>query len=174
MSRRKVVLTGLGSLFTLLLALVLIGSLRDIHVVTVTRATTADRDVLWELWADVPARTDWDEGLEHIRLDGPFEAGTSGEVKVEGQDPIDYEIVEVTPKKSYTDRFDSLLGTHTDWHHGIEPNDEGGYDATWRLEARGPMGLISLPALKSIFGEEVPVAVDKYVELAEQRSGVNP
>lgn len=125
---------------------------------------------MWELWADVPERTEWDKGLEYIEVDGPFQAGTTGTVKVEGQGPISYEIIEVVPKERYTDRFESLLWTHTDWHHQIEPNDQGGHDVTWRLEARGPLSLISLPVLKNIFGEEVPAAVDEFVDLAEARS----
>jgi hypothetical protein len=72
--------------------------------------------------------------------------------------------------QSYTDRFESLLWTHTDWHHHLEPHHEGGYDVSWRLEARGPLSLISLPVLESIFGEEVSTAVDDFVELAEARS----
>ncbi|MBB4934625.1 hypothetical protein F4561_005445 [Lipingzhangella halophila] len=167
---RKVILSITGALLGVIALLAVIGSVRDTHVVTVTRSTDASRDVLWDLWADVPARTEWDKGLEYIELDGPFEAGTTGTVKVEGQDPINYEVVAVDPKNSYTDRFNSLPWTHTDWHHEIEPNGDGGYDVTWRLEARGPLSLLTLPVLKGIFGEEVPTAVDEFVALAESRS----
>ena len=147
-----------------------IGSLRDSHIVTVTRSTTADPEVMWRLWADVPARTDWDKGLDYIEVDGPFAAGTAGTVKVQGQDPIRYQIIDVQPETSYTDRFESLLWTHTDWHHHIHPREDGGHDVTWQLEARGPLSLLSLPVLKNIFGEEIPLAVDEFVALAEARS----
>lgn len=171
MTRRRRIFLSVGSaLLGVVALLAVIGSLRDTHIVTVTRSTDASRDVIWDLWADVPARTEWDKGLEYIELDGPFKAGATGTVKVEGQDPIAYEVVEVVPKERYTDRFESLPWTHTDWHHTIEPNDQGGYDVTWRLEANGPLSLITLPVTKSIFGEEVPTAVDEFVELAESRS----
>lgn len=171
MTRRgKAILSTAGVLLGALALLAVVGSVRDTHVVTVTRSTDADKDVLWELWADVPARPEWDKGLEYIELDGPFEAGSTGTVKVEGQDPVDYEVVAVHPKDSYTDRFNSLPWTHTDWHHEIEPNADGGYDVTWRLETRGPLSLFTLPVLKAIFGEEIPTAVDEYVALAESRS----
>lgn len=168
--RRRIVVTLLGTVLATVAVLAVVGSLRHSHVVTVTRSTTADPDVMWAQWADVPARTEWDKGLESIQIDGPFEAGATGTVTVEGQDPIAYEIVEVEPKKNYTDRFNSLAWTRTDWHHNIEPNEGGGHDVTWRLEARGPLSLISLPVLKAIFGEEVPTAVDEFVALAEARS----
>ena len=168
--RRKIILIALVVPIGLIAGLAVVGSLRDTHVVTVTRSTTADRDVIWELWADVEHRPEWDKGLEYINLDGPFEAGATGTVKVEGQDPIKYKVIEVAPKERYTDRFESLPGTHTDWKHTIETNEHGGYDVTWRLETRGPLSLISLPVLKSIFGEEIPAAVDEFVTLAEARS----
>lgn len=167
--RRKVVLSIAGALVGLVALLALLGSVRDIHIVTVTRSTDACRDAMWDLWADVPARTEWDKGLDYIELDGPFEAGTTGTVKVQGQDPIAYEVVEVVPQERYTDRFKSLPWTHTDWHHTIEPNDQGGYDVTWRLEARGPLSILTLPVTTSIFGAEVPGAVDEFVGLAESR-----
>ncbi|WP_330230469.1 SRPBCC family protein [Nocardia sp. NBC_00508] len=170
MSRRTLVLGVLALLIAAAAVLATVGSLRDSHIVTVTRTTDANPDVMWELWSNVPARTEWDRGLEYINVDGPFEAGTTGTVKVEGQDPVRYEIVEVTPKESFTDRFESLLGTHTDWHHTIQRRADGRYDVTWRLETRGPLSLISLPVLKSIFGEEVPTAVTEFVQLAENRS----
>lgn len=167
---RNVLMSIAGGLLGVLALLALIGSLRDTHVVTVTRSTDASREVIWEMWADVSARTDWDHGLEYIDLDGQFTPGTTGTVKVEGQDPVAYEIVEVVPGESYTDRFESLPWTHTDWHHTVEPNDRGGFEVTWRLEARGPLSIITLPVTKTIFNDEVPSAVDEFVELAEERS----
>lgn len=170
MARRNLMVGVPVLLVAIVGVLAAVGSLRDSHVVTVTRTTDANPDVMWELWSDVPARTEWDRGLQYIEIDGPFEAGTVGTVKVEGQDPVRYEIVEVAPKVSFTDRFESLLWTHTDWHHSIERRSDGRYDVTWRLEARGPLSLVSLPVLKNIFGEEVPAAVDEFVQLAESRS----
>lgn len=170
MSRRALVLGTPLLLIAVAAVLVVLGSLRDSHIVTVTRTTEADPDVIWELWTDVPARTEWDRGLQYIDIDGPFQAGTTGTVQVEGQGPVRYEIVEVTTNVSFTDRFESLLWTHTDWHHTIERQVDGRYAVTWRLETRGPLSLISLPVLKNIFGEEVPTAVTEFIRLAESRS----
>lgn len=168
--RGKVLLVVIGVIALTVAALAAVGSVRDTHIVTVTRTTDADPEVMWQLWADVDRRTEWDRGLEYIRLDGAFRAGATGSVKVRGQGPISYEVVEVVPRQRFTDRFNSLLGTHTDWHHSIEPRADGRYDVTWRLEARGPLSLLAAPVLTSIFGDEVPTAVDEFVRLAESRS----
>lgn len=168
--RRKITWSLAGGPLAAIALLAAIGSLRESHLIKVTRSTCADRDVMWDLWADVPERVEWDKGLEYINVDGSFEEGATGTVKVTGQGPIKYKIIEVDPKSGYTDRFESLLWTHTDWHHRIESTGENCYDVTWELKARGPLSLILLPALKNIFGKEVPTAVDEFVELAESRS----
>lgn len=168
--RRKIVPMLAGIPLAAIALLATIGSLRESHIIKVTRSTCANQDVMWELWVNVPERVEWDKGLEYINVDGPFEEGATGTVKVEGQGPIKYKIIEVDPKNGYTDRFESLLWTYTDWHHRIEPDGEGCYAVTWELKARGPLSIISLPVLKRIFGEEVPSAVDEFVELAESRS----
>ena len=45
------------------------------HVITVTRRTAATPEAIWRLWADVPNRTRWDDALERITLEGPFQSG---------------------------------------------------------------------------------------------------
>lgn len=167
---RRIALRGTVALAVIVAILALVGSLRDTHIVTTTRTTDASPDVMWELWADVPNRTEWDHGLEYIEIDGPFEKGTTGVVKVEGQSEIEWKLIEVTPKSAYTDRFQSLPGTHTDWHHTIESNGDGTYDVTWRLETRGPLSILTLPVTNALLGNEVPNAVDEFVALAEERS----
>ena len=52
------------------------------HVITVTRQTTAKPEAIWRLWADVPNRTHWDDSLERITLQGPFQSGAAGTVKL--------------------------------------------------------------------------------------------
>jgi hypothetical protein len=42
----------------------------SVHVITVTRRTTAMPEAVWELWADVPNRTRWDHSLEDISVEG--------------------------------------------------------------------------------------------------------
>jgi hypothetical protein len=55
------------------------------HVVTVTRGTAATPEAIWRLWAEVPNRTRWDDALERITLEGPFQSAAAGIVKLRGQ-----------------------------------------------------------------------------------------
>jgi hypothetical protein len=160
-------LYGLGSLVLIAATLATVGSLRTTHLVTVSRTTTATSEQIWKLWADVPGRTRWDEGLESIRIDGPFDVGTTGEVKLKGQPAVRFDILECRPMSRYTDRFHLPAGTTMDWHHTIDDGN-GTRTVTFRVVVKGPTSLVLTPVMKSILHEELPATVDRLVALAEQ------
>jgi hypothetical protein len=58
----------------------IVGTTTSVAVIELKRETTATREQIWELWADVPNRTMWDRDLEYAKLDGPFRTGSTGEV----------------------------------------------------------------------------------------------
>jgi uncharacterized protein YndB with AHSA1/START domain len=164
----KILLYGLGGLVVIAATLATVGSLRTTHVVTVTRETTASPEQIWPLWADVPARTRWDDGLEWIRINGPFEAGATGEAKLKGQPAVQFEIRECEPMRRYTDRFFLPAGATMDWHHTIEDRGNGTRAVTFRVVVKGPTSLMLTPVLKGILGDELPTTVDRLVALAEE------
>jgi hypothetical protein len=94
-----------------------------VHIITVTRRTTATPEAIWRLWADVPNRTRWDDALERITLEGPFQCGADGVVKLRGQPERRFEVVDTVPPKAYTDRFFLPLGGKMDWAHIISEVD---------------------------------------------------
>jgi hypothetical protein len=137
------------------------------HILTISRKTTARPEAIWELWANVEARTRWDDSLEIARLDGPFQLGARGTVKLKGQPQRSFEIRECVPWQKYTDRFFLPLGGKMDWVHSIT-EVEGGRVVTFEVSAFGPTSLILGPIMKSILQRELPPTVEKLVTLAEQ------
>ena len=90
--RKRTMRTGLSIVGVLVVVAVsgaVIGSTTNVPVIEVTRETTATREQVWELWADVPNRTRWDADLEYARLDGPFQTGSTGGPKPPRHDPGD-------------------------------------------------------------------------------------
>ena len=136
-------------------------------VIEVTRETTATREQIWKLWADVPDRTRWDAGLEYATLNGPFQTGSTGEVKLEGQPARKFLITYCEPLEGYTDRFFLPLYGKMDWHHTIEET-KGGREVTFRVEVSGPSALILAPIMRKILQDDLPPTVDKLVSLAEE------
>ncbi|MFN8168013.1 MAG: SRPBCC family protein [Candidatus Nanopelagicales bacterium] len=65
--------------------------------------TSAAPQQVWPLYADVARWREWDSGLEDVTLDGPFAAGSSGTMRVEGQPPLTWTLTEVVEGELFTD-----------------------------------------------------------------------
>ena len=144
----------------------IVGTTNSVPVIEVKRKTTATREQIWELWADVPNRTRWDRDLEYAKLDGPFRTGSTGEVKLRGQPPRKFLIIHCEPLEGYTDRFYLPFYGKMDWHHTIKETG-GGREVAFRIEVSGPAALILAPIMRNILRDDLPPSVDKLVSLAE-------
>lgn len=167
---KRIVRTGLvivGVLIAVAASGAIVGSMASVPVIEVTRETTASREQVWELWADAPNRTRWDEGLEYATLDGPLQTGSTGEVKLKGQPVRKFLIIHSEPLEGYTDRFFLPLYGKMDWHHTMKETNDG-LEVSFEIEVSGPTALILAPIMKHILREELPPTVDKLVSLAEE------
>lgn len=167
MSRTQLVLAGLAVGVVGLGAAAAVGTLTTRRVATVTRVTTARPEAIWNLWADVPNRTRWDSGLVWARLNGPFQQGATGEVKLKDQPTRRFEVIESQPPSRYTDRFFLPMGTCMNWHHSIDEQDHDRRQVTFRVEVTGPTALILAPIVKHVLDGELPETVDRLVSIAE-------
>jgi hypothetical protein len=57
--------------------------------------TTATPAQIWRVWEDVETWKSWDEEIEFSRLKGPFEAGTTGCLKMHNSPILKTEITNV-------------------------------------------------------------------------------
>jgi hypothetical protein len=137
------------------------------RVITFTRSTAAKPEAIWGLWADVPNRTRWDDSLERITVEGPFQSGAAGIVKLRGQPERKFEVVQCVPPQAYTDRFFLPLGGKMDWAHTISEVD-GERAVTFDISVTGPTSPILAPVVRRILRRELPVTVDKLIALAER------
>jgi hypothetical protein len=116
-NRTRQVLVGLGlGVVALGAAAAAIGALTTTQVATVTQTTTASPDAIWNLWADVPNRTRWDSGLVWARIDGPFQQGATGEVRLKDQPTRRFEVIDsgrraATPTASFSPWAPAWTGT---------------------------------------------------------------
>jgi hypothetical protein len=168
--RKRIVRTGLiigGVLVAVAASGAIVGSATNVRVIEVTRKTTATREQVWKLWAYVRNRTRWDSDLEYAKLDGPFRAGSMGEVKLEGQPARKFLITHCEPPPGYTDRFFLPFYGKMDWHHTIKETG-GGREVTFRIEVSGHSALILAPMMRNILRDSLPLSIDKLVSLAEE------
>jgi hypothetical protein len=106
--------------------------------------------------------------LEWITINGTFNAGTTGELKLKEQPVRKYEIIKCEPNKFYTDRFYLPLHGNMDWHHTINEINDNEREIVFQVEVSGPTSFMLAPIMKMILSEELPQTVDKLIMLAEK------
>ncbi len=57
--------------------------------------TNASPGAINRLFADVASWPEWNKGIEWVTLDGPFAAGTTGQMKVPSQEPFAFRLIAV-------------------------------------------------------------------------------
>ena len=128
------------------------------HTVT----TSATPEQVWPLYADVSRWLEWDSGLEAVTLDGPFAAGSSGTLQVEGQPPLAWTLTDVVENVVFTD-VTEIPGVATlTFVHRIEPRDLGSV-VTHEVRIDGPAAAQLGPMVTS----DTPEAMDALVRIAE-------
>ncbi|MFI0743191.1 SRPBCC family protein [Streptomyces sp. NPDC021100] len=98
--------------------------------------TNAAPEAIWDLWADVEHWADWNADIAHIRIDGPFEAGSRIVMTPAGDDPVHLLVAEATVNELFVDeaRFDGLLLRTT---HRLTPGERDRTRVTYRMEITG-------------------------------------
>ena len=87
--------------------------------------TSAAPEGLWRHWADMASWPQWNDGIETITVDGPFEVGTVFTMTPPGEEPIRMRLTEIKPGESFTDEMDAgdfVVRTE----HRLEPVTAGG------------------------------------------------
>jgi hypothetical protein len=139
------------------------------HIITVRRRTTADPATIWALWADPAERPRWDDALEAVELEGPFEAGARGVVRLKGQPDRRLEVLECVSPRQFTERVTLPLGGKMDWHHRID-DVNGAREVRFDVTVRGPTAFLLALVLRRVLARALPPAVEKLVGLAEDRA----
>jgi hypothetical protein len=128
--------------------------------------TTATREQIWAFWADLPGWPKWDENLEAVTIDGPFESGTFGRLKPVSAKEVAIEILDVDAPNSFVD-VQLLPKAAMRTVHKISEADDGGLIVTQTVTFTGPLRRIFSFILGRSMKRDMPVAIRKLVALAE-------
>lgn len=136
------------------------------RIIENTEKTTATREQIWALWADLPGWPKWDENLESVKIDGPFESGTFGSLKPINAKEVVIEILDVDAPNSFVD-VQLLPKSAMRTEHKISDAEGGGLTVTQTVTFSGPLrGLFSFILGRSM-KRDMPGAMRKLIELAE-------
>ena len=132
----------------------------------VSHKTRATKNRIWELWADVPNWSDWDNDVESSELFGEFKAGTRGIMKPAGGPKAKFLMIECQHLKSFTDRSFLPL-CKMDFIHTMIQTKEG-LVITHKVVMTGLLTYLFSKVIGSKIKSGLPVAVENLIQLAEK------
>ena len=100
--------------------------------------TRASPEAIRRLFEDVAGWPEWNAGAEWVELDGPFAAGTTGRMKVPGQDPLDFRLIWVGPDGFEDETPIPGAAVVVRVRHTIESLDGGRARIVYRATIDGP------------------------------------
>jgi hypothetical protein len=129
--------------------------------------TDASPASIWPLYRDVPTWPRWDQGLEWVTLSGPFAAGSTGNLKVPGQDPLPFTLLQVRLLEGFSDET-YIPGLAIRFDHCLEPTATGKTRITHRVIITGAAAEELGPQLGPQITADVPEAMESLARLALQ------
>jgi len=108
-------------------------TLAEAHVVS-----TAPPSAFFERWADVATWPEWDADTEWVRLDGPFAAGSTGQLKPKGGPKVSFVIERLDLEREFVD-VSGLLGARLTFRHLVERQANGGSRVDVEVTIDGPL-----------------------------------
>jgi uncharacterized protein YndB with AHSA1/START domain len=128
--------------------------------------TIAAPEVVWRHWTDMATWPQWNDGIESMEVEGPFEVGTAFVMTPAGQEPIRMRLVEVSPEESFTDEMDAgdfVVRTV----HRLERAPDGMTRIVYRTEITGPAADQIGPELGPQITADFPDVLAALAKLAE-------
>jgi uncharacterized protein YndB with AHSA1/START domain len=98
--------------------------------------TSAPAEAVWEHWSDMEAWPQWNDGIESIKINGPFAVGTTFTMTPPGDEPISMRLTEIVEGELFTDEADGgefVVRTV----HRLEPAGGGRTRIIYRTEITG-------------------------------------
>ena len=126
--------------------------------------STASPEAIWRHLADVDRWATWNDGVESIRLDGPFAVG-SAFTMLTGGEQIRTRIAVVDAPRRYVDETD-VGGAVVRVSHELAPLPSGGTRITFRLDVDGPDGDEVGPEIGPAISADFPAVIAKLARIA--------
>jgi uncharacterized protein YndB with AHSA1/START domain len=126
--------------------------------------TSASPEMIWRLWSDVERWPEWNDDIERIEIDGPFEVGSRVVMTPDAEEPIELRIAEAVEPELFVDEadFGDVVVRTT---HRVEALAGEATRVTYRLEITGPevdtLGPELGPAISGDFPEVLAALVDR-------------
>jgi Polyketide cyclase / dehydrase and lipid transport len=143
------------------------------RIATARADSTAPPSAFFARWADMATWPQWNTDTEWVRLDGPFAAGSTGQLKPKGGPKVTFVIETLVPDREFVD-VSRLLGARLTFAHEVsEAAGRTQVDVT--VAMTGPLGWLWTRILGKGLRGQLQGDLDRLVEVAENdvRSSLN-
>jgi polyketide cyclase/dehydrase/lipid transport protein len=131
-----------------------------------TIETDARPTEIWRLYSDVSTWSTWDQGIERVELDGPFQVGSTGRMKPAGQETLPFRLVQVEENRVFADETE-VAGVVLRFTHSIDALDDGRTRLTHRVSITGPAAEQVAPGLGPAVTAGIPTTMATLVGMAK-------
>lgn len=124
-----------------------------------TVETTATPKQVWLLWQDVESWSNWDHEIELFQLDGPFQSGTSGCLKMKDSPRLKIVLTHVEPFKMFVQETKLFLAKaiSTQFINQVA----GKTHVTFQVDIQGPLAFFWGWMLGSALKNKIPKEMDE-------------
>ncbi len=129
-----------------------------------TDYTSASPESIWALWSDVTSWPAWDDGVEHVNLEGPFATGTKGTLKPTGGPKVRFELVDVRPAEGFADVTTLPLSRMRFEHSAIREGEQT--CVTHRVTISG----LTTPLFSRVIGRGIAKGLPETVKTLARRA----
>ncbi len=131
-------------------------------IVKHTIETEATPIQIWKIWEDAENWKTWDREIELSRLDGPFQAGTTGCTKFVGTPLIKTLLTQVEPHKLVIQ--EAYLSFAKVISHQSMDHIAGKTQVTFQVEIRGPLSLFYACILGRFIKKKIPAEMEEMIK----------
>jgi uncharacterized membrane protein len=100
--------------------------------------STAPVEHFFALWGDMATWPEWNTDTEWVRLDGPFQTGSTGVLKPKGGPKVRFVLDSVVPEREFVD-VSLLLGARLTFRHDVSVSESGGTQVDVTISISGPL-----------------------------------
>lgn len=133
-----------------------------------SRITTATKEQIWKLWADIPNWNVWDKDVEYSELFDDLKKGAKGLLKPTGAPKSKFIITECDYLKTFVSRSFLPFGKMDFIHTITETNN--GLLVTHRIEMTGLLTFLFSKVIGKNIEKGLPKAVEKLISIAENEN----
>jgi len=127
------------------------------------------KDEIWRLWTDVNNWHLWDPDIEYGRIEEPFAVGSHFFFKPKNMSEVALKLVEVEPKRKYTDHC-RFFGANLYGTHEME-EARSGLKLTTTIRISGPLCLLWAKLVGQGIVETLPEQMESLINLARSKNG---